>query len=277
MNNQEKELINYNIRRYVEKNDARNKVRSNIRSKFPHLVKSNEPKLLSIVHANRSKFLELINNRDYYDKKGQQYLNGLLEESHANRINGDIIDVHPTFGKVETEPTTNSTTTSSTNSTPTAIDPRYITNRYHAEQYILNNILTNNSKKLKLKAVVDAHLAAQDQWERDRSIIDSKYNHEIGIQQAQLQDEESSQNTKLSNTKIEVIKHKINELNSEKDSALIEFDESVAFETKKLAFESIQLLSELNIPFFNTLHVYKYPDLPKDQEYLLQFIIKNLQ
>ncbi|KAK6462037.1 hypothetical protein DFJ63DRAFT_313187 [Scheffersomyces coipomensis] len=270
MNDTEKELVNYNIYKYIDKNDGRNRPGAIVKSKFPRLIKRNQSHIIKLINENKNhvKFVGLLNNRDYFDKKAQQYLNDL----EGGDVNGNNYDERP--------PSSSSSSSSSANSSrePTLIDPRFITNRYHAEQYIKNNILSNANKTNKLKQLMNDHFNLSDQWVKDRELISEKYNHDINNLQSDIESLNNEDETrKLATTKLQILEQKLQDLETSKLDELNKFDESVSFKSKKLSYESSSLLKELNLPFFNIAQVYKYPTLVKDQEYLIQFLIKQLQ
>jgi len=234
----DRQLIEYSLYQTIKNNSVQ---------KYPKLTRSAQPRLLKLINGNdalKSKFLELVAKRDHYTKKLLILLSDLLPSEHES-LSGQL----PAYN---------------------GPDPKYITNRYHAMEYVKLRLVPNKPKFNRIKSVIQSQLTTQESWKNQRMDITANYEAELEKLNSSKDKEASRGQVKLQGFNTRIIDEKIKTLTKEYHEKLQKFDESILFKCTQLSQESIDVLFDMNVPFFVISDNFKYPDLQKDQLFMLQ-------
>jgi hypothetical protein len=234
----DKQLIEYSLYQTVKNNSVQ---------KYPKLTRAAQPQLLKLINKNdglKSKFLELVAKRDHYTKKLLILLSDLLP-TEPELVSGQLLAYN-------------------------GPDPKYITNRYHALEYVRLRIVPNKPKFNRIKTLIQSQLACQESWKSQRMAITTKYEAELEKLNSDKDKEALRGQVKLQGFNTRIIDEKIKTLTKEYHEKLQKFDESILFKCVQLSQESIDVLFDMNVPFFVINDNFKYPDLHQDQVFMLQ-------
>lgn len=237
-------------------------IKTNTSKKYPRLTLDNENKLIKSIKENhRQKYLELLNKRDYYVHK----LNTLLNESiddESSQLESFLANQFTSDAKQDFVPRNNEKNHD--------FNPKYITKRLHATQYVMDYVIPDVSKTNKIKDLIQKHFKFQQDFEEKRKKLIEKAHDEINTTKLETS---ISKLAKINSNMVETKKTRIKE---KLEQNLARIDQEILMRSANLANESKSALKELHIPFFDIHESFLYPELEKDQEFMLDYLRDQL-
>lgn len=206
-------------------------------SKYPNLNRDNERALIERIvedpEANRQ-FKELYNNREYYNKKLNTYLSGLV----------------PTA-----DPSTDATR---------------IVDRATATKYCQLTFKPSEPNTKALRTIITSHWGYQLQWHDQRQQLATKYSTQL----KELESLRGGDNGNLCGKMKLAGLHdqKVARLQQEFNEALAKFDQEVYQQCRELTADNVSELARLRVPYFCLRSDLEYEGLDDDKQWVLQHL-----
>lgn len=153
------------------------------------------------------------------------------------------------------------------------LNPSYICNRHLALSYLKHHILGKPSCKVQLRRLVEKHASAQHAWRKSRAQLATKYDEQKSAAQREIQRKaEGYHPSKMQKMLQEFTDTKLHKIADELLHALAQFDLYVYRSCRTMSTDLAKTLKAMRIPFFCTDEAYCYPELQRDQEFVLDKI-----